>query len=122
MKMITTSQDFAALLNAERAVVFTFFDWSGQAHLSLRVFQNWEREWVASNPLPPIAFFRLDPDNLKVCWDWIVAQAHGDEGTDGGFGATIWVRRGEGIGFLRFTAMAGEESLARLTRKYFCST
>ena len=121
MTSITTTEDFDALLRAEQAILFTFFDWSGQAQSSLRVFEEWERDWRALHPNALVTFFRLDPDRLKVSWDWLVKNARGDEGMEGGFGSVIWVRHGTRVGYVRYAAKVGKERLSRLTDEYFGS-
>jgi len=121
MTTITTKEDFNTLLQDKQAVLFLFFDWSGQAHSSLRVFTEWELEWRASHPAASVGFYRLDPDRCTDSWNWIVEHAHGDEGMDAGFGSVPWLRQGKGIGFVRFAAKAGKVKLSQLTDEYFGS-
>jgi hypothetical protein len=121
MTTITTKDEFDALIQADQAVLFTFFDWSGQAHLSLQVFEEWEREWRAQHPTASVAFFRLDPDNYRECWAWLGEHAGGEDGLEGGFGSVVWLRRGKTIGFARYAANEGKNRLSRLTAEYFGS-
>ena len=121
MTTITTREDFDAFLHEEQAILFAFFDWSGQAHSSLRVFEEWEREWHASHPTASVSFYRLDPDRYTVAGGWLAEQARGDEGLEGGFGSVTWLRRGKGVGFVPYAAKAGKDTLSRLTDEYFGS-
>jgi hypothetical protein len=122
MKAIINCEDFAALLRAEQAMVFTFFDWSGQAHLSLKVFAEWESEWGALHSAQKISFFRLHPDEYRDSWDWLVQHARGIDGNEGGYGSVTWARFGKSIGFVRDAGSVGKETLSRLTDEYFGST
>lgn len=119
MTNIRTRADFEAMLKFERVVLFTFFDWSGQAELSLNVFTEWEREWRASHPDAPVGFYRLDPDHHPYTWEWVAEHVRGEDGMEGGFGAVTWLQRGRGVGFVRFAAEAGKQTLSRLTDECF---
>jgi hypothetical protein len=121
MTSITTKEQFDGLLREEQAVLFTFFDWSGQAHSSLRVFEEWEREWRALHSVAPVSFYRLDPDSYRESWDWLVEQARGSDGMEGGYGSVTWLRRGKNVGFVRYAAKVGKDTLSHLTDDYFGS-
>ena len=119
MKSIQANEDFDALLKVEQAILFTFFDWSSQADLSLNVFTEWEHEWKAAHPNAPVGFYRLDPDHHPYTWQWLAQHARGEDGMDGGFGAVTWLRNGNSVAFVRYAAKAGKQTLSRLTDGYF---
>jgi hypothetical protein len=120
--MITTMEEFDSLLREEHAVLFVFFDWSGQAHISLRVFKEWEGEWRNSHPGLSVGFYRLDPDRYKDAGGWLSKQAREKDGAEGGCGSVTWLRLGKRIGFVNFAAKVGKDKLSQLTDEFFGST
>ena len=122
MVTITSRDEFDLLLRDEQAVLFTFFEWSGQAHASFRIFEEWKREWCESHQNAPVSFYCLDPDRYLDAGGWLVEQARGPDGMEGGFGSVTWLRRGKGVGYVRYAAKAGKEVLSRLTDEYFGQT
>ena len=121
MTTITTKKDFDALLRAEQAVLFAFFDWSGQAHLSLIVFEQWQRKWRELHPKAAVSFYRLDLDQYKEAGSWFAGAARNDKEMDGGMGSVTWVRRGKSVGFVPYAGKAGPETLSLLTDHFFGS-
>jgi hypothetical protein len=122
MTTITNKADFKRLLADEQAVLFVFFDWSGQAVVSLRLFELWIKEWLASHPEAPVNFYRLDPDAHPDTWTWLVGQARGETDNERGFGSVCWLRRGHSVGFVRYAAQVGKDELSRLTDEHFGAT
>lgn len=122
MTTITTRGDLDTLVCDQQAVLFTFFDWSGQAHISLRVFEDLEREWHASHPDAPVRFYRLDPDLYQDAESWLAKWCRPDDGVEGGFGSVTWLRHGQSLRFVRYAAEAGKETLSKLTDDFFGST
>jgi hypothetical protein len=121
MTFIQTKADFDALLAEEQAVLFAFFDWSGQAYASLRIFERWETEWRESHRGAWVNFYQLDPDRFPDTGGWLVEQARSIKSMEGGFGSVTWLRRGKTVGFVQYAAEVGEDALSRLTEKYFDS-
>jgi len=119
--MIATKEDFNALRREEQAVLFVFFDWSGQAVVSLQLFGEWEQEWKASHPNAQVGFYRLDLDKHPETQGWLAAQSRDDQAIEGGFGSVTWLRFGKRVGFVRFAAKAGKDALSRLTNEHFGS-
>src|SRR5258708_25436442 len=79
MQQINSSGDFDEALQAERAVVFIFFEWSGQAARSLRTLQEWERELAAQPGTLNFGIYQLAPDQHPRTWKWLAgARGHGD--------------------------------------------
>lgn len=117
MTVITTERDFQKFLQEEKAVLFVYFDWSGQAAISLKLFQEWEYEWKTAHADERIGFYRLNPEELPACWNWLTKQAQAEDGVDGGFGSVIWLCKGQRINFVRYAAKAGKETLSRVTEK-----
>ena len=119
MMIITSKEEFDALLRERQAILFVFFDWSGQAHDSLRMFEEWEREWSAENPGVSVSFYRLDPDPHPETWGWLAENARGNEGREGGYGSASWILDGKAVGHIRYVAEVGKSTLSRLTAEYF---
>ena len=121
MTNIATREQFDGMLREEQAVLFAFFAWSGQAHSSLRVFEEWEREWRTLHSDAPVSFYCLDPDSFGESRDWLVEQARGSDGVEAGYGSVTWLRHGKRIGFIPYAAKVGKDTLSHLTGDRFGS-
>jgi hypothetical protein len=119
MTNITSKEQFERMLAEEQAVLFVFFDWSGQAVVSLRLFESWVQEWRLLHPELSVAFYRLDPDAHPDTWSWVGEQARSETDNERGFGSVTWLRRGRSVAFLRYVAEAGKDELSRLTDEHF---
>ena len=119
MTRIANTEEFNRMLADDKAVLFVFFNWSGQAVLSLRLFEAWVEEWRASHPEASVSFYRLDPDDNRDSWTWLNQKSRNETEIDGGFGSVTWLRRGKCIAFVRYAAQAGREELSRLTDEHF---
>jgi uncharacterized protein YbaR (Trm112 family) len=113
MKEIKSSGDFAALLAAERAVVFIFFAWSNEARESRTVFASWAAENIG------VAACVMKPDELPFTWQWLNEALGNAEGEAPSSGAVVWLKHGAVAGWTPDAARAGVRTLARLTREYF---
>jgi uncharacterized protein YbaR (Trm112 family) len=118
MQQIDSSGDLDAALHAERAVVFIFFEWSGQAECSLRTFQEWERELASQPGKVDFEIYQLAPDQHPRTWKWIADASHG-KGVENGAGSVRWLRKGSVVGFVHNAAMAGTKTLAQITHECF---
>jgi hypothetical protein len=119
MTNITNKEQFERMLAVEQAVLFIFFGWSGQAVLSLRLFESWVQDWRASHPESSVAFYRLDPDAHPDTWSWVAKQARSEADNERGFGSVTWLRRGRSVGFACYAAQIGKDELSRLTDEHF---
>jgi hypothetical protein len=119
MITITSRAEFERMLADDQAVLFTFFAWSGQAVVSLRVFEEWRLEWLIVHPEALVAFYRLDPDAHPDTWSWLTEQARSEHDNDRGYGAVTWLRRGTSVAFVRYAAEVGKQELSRLTDEHF---
>jgi len=66
MKQINSPHDFAALLEADRAVLFIFFPWSDRSVQSQKIVA----EWQSHAPSDSLAF-QLAPDDRSFTWQWL---------------------------------------------------
>ena len=107
------------MLAEKQVVLFIFFDWSGQAVVSWRLFESLAQEWQALYPDAGVHFYRLDPDAHPDTWSWITEQARSDSESEGGFGSVTWLRRGRSVAFVRYAAQVGRDELSRLTDEHF---
>ena len=122
MKIVVEYADFAEMKKEPQAVVLGFFSWSLQAHVSLRVFEEWEQEWRVLHPTASVAFYRLDHDGRSRFAPWVFGLVRDDdEGMVGGYGAVAWLRRGGCVGMVRNAAQVGKETLTKMTHEYFGS-
>lgn len=119
MTNITSKEQFERMLADEQAVLFLFFDWSGQAVVSLRLFESWVQEWRGLHPESSVAFYRLDPDAHPDTWRWVGEQARSETDNERGFGSVTWIRRGRSVAFVRYAAQVGKDELSRLTDEHF---
>jgi hypothetical protein len=97
MTTIASKEQFERMLTAEQAVLFVFFDWSGQAMASLRLFESWIQEWRALHPEAPVSFYRLNPDRHLDTWSLLGEQARRQANSEGGFGSVTWLHRGRSV-------------------------
>ena len=114
MTTITNKEEFDRMLANEQAVLFIFFDWSGQAVASLRLFESWMQKWRALHPGLAVSFYRLDPDEHSDTWSWVAAQARSENYSEGGYGSVTWLRRGRSVAFVRDAVQAGKDELSGL--------
>jgi hypothetical protein len=119
MTNITSKEQFEHMLAEEQAVLFVFFDWSGQAVVSLRLFESWVQEWRGLRPDSSVASYRLDPDAHPDTWSWVGEQARSETDNEGGFGSVTWLRCGRSVAFVRYAAEVGKDELSRLTDEHF---
>lgn len=90
MIKIKTIADFQVCLEARQTIVFIFFDWSGQAHVSRRMVENWENR---KNNL--ISLFELNPEESDFADDWVRHEVKDLRG----YGSLVWMREGKIIDF-----------------------
>jgi uncharacterized protein YbaR (Trm112 family) len=119
MRQISSSGDFDEALHAERAIVFIFFEWSGQAARSQRAFQELERELASQPGGTKCEVYQLEPDKHPRTWKWLTGVAgHGEE-TEHGRGAVLWLRKGSVAAFVQDAAEVGTKTLAQITQECF---
>src|SRR5258708_38214485 len=119
MRQINSSGDFDEALHAERAIIFIFFEWSGQAARSLRTFQQFERELAAQPDGVNCKILQLEPDQHPRTWKWLADVAGHGEDMEHGYGAVVWLRKGSVVGFVHNAAMAGTKTLTQITHECF---
>ncbi len=119
MQQINSSGDFDEALHAERAVVFIFFEWSGQAARSLRTLQEWERELAAQPGTVNFGIYQLAPDQHPRTWKWLAGAVGHGESAEQSDGAVLWLRKGSVAGFAQDAAGAGIKTLAQITHECF---
>ncbi len=105
MEKIKTEAQFEKVLLLEKAMVFIFFDWSGQAHLSKKVLSEWESKAELQIPL-----FELDPDDLTSVSKWVLEEVK----ERGGYGSLIWLKNGKISGI---EMNVGNSEFSELERK-----
>jgi hypothetical protein len=116
MLLISTDSEFAAILEAGRALIFLDFEWSGQSKLSAAVIQEWERTsniWGLDCPV-----FRVRPDDLGPVVEWISGHKKQLAG-EGGYGSLVWLRAGTIIDYEPYVVAAGLRDISRRTQAAF---
>jgi hypothetical protein len=112
---LSTCAEVEGTLHEERAVVYITVDWSGQERLSRRTFADFVHR------------IEREHSELRVTI-WIVSDESGgiDEwfgtlklsgATAGGYGALVWLRRGQVQDAEAYAAKAGVENLVKRTVK-----
>ncbi len=119
LKPINQPVDFAAVLQAERAVMYVHFPWSAAALESRRIVERWETKLEAQGPKRDWLIHTLSPDALPDTWSWMGTHAVDLDSTAGNAGVVLWLKAGVVAGRNRDVARLGVEGLARLTREYF---
>ena len=110
MKKIETIEDFKNCLNAEKAVVFIFFEWSGQAHFSKRIVEDWENQ---NENLFPV--FELNPEKTDFAKDWVHEKVKDLRG----FGSLVWLNEGNILDFEFDSGKLGIGKIQEKTVKLF---
>jgi len=105
VEKIKTEAEFNKVLLLDKAIVFIFFEWSGQAHVSKTALNNWENQSKFEIPL-----FELNPEDSEVFSKWIcddVEDVHG-------YGSIVWLGNGE---ILNFEKDAGKSGIFQIETK-----
>lgn len=110
MKKIETESEFESILLLEKAMVFIFFEWSGQAHISRNNVLDWENKSKFEIPL-----FELEPDELMSVSEWVRDEAK----KRGGYGSLIWLKGGNIVGVEMYAGKFGISELERKTSEIF---
>ena len=114
MKSITSKNEFETLLQADRAIVFIFFAWSGQAVQSREVVNQWENDPELCPTRIGVAVHQLVPEEHSYSHEWVTDGAH----EAGGGGAVVWIRNRSIVGHIPNAARTGVQTLAQLTHDY----
>ena len=115
MTSVSTRSEFERILEADRAIIFIEFDWSGQSRLSAAVVAEWERTanvWDLNELV-----FKIRPDELLVAADWMKEQ--GKISGEGGHGSLVWLRSGVVIDYEPYVVGAGLRDISQRTRVAF---
>jgi hypothetical protein len=119
--LVDSESRFDDLVASPEAIVFVHFDWSGQSVHSLRLFEEWEKDWAAKPTAGFPQHFRLNPDASSYTWDWL-EQEGGRFRSDlggGGYGSVLWVKFGRVVDFVRYAAKEGKATLTAKTQQAF---
>lgn len=114
MKRIESPADFEEMLQIERAVVFIFFEWSGQAQ-SQAAIEQWEKESIEAGKMNFVAY-QLFPNDQPYTWKWVNEIVHSLNETACPPVLIVWLERGEVLHFLKAVSQAWDENLENLTR------
>jgi uncharacterized protein YbaR (Trm112 family) len=114
MKTITSKNEFETLLQAEKAIVFLFFEWSGQAVQSREVVEQWESDPMLSPTRIGVSVHQLIPEEHPYSHEWVEDSAR----EAGGGGAVVWIRNRSIVGHIPNAARTGVQTLAQLTHDY----
>jgi hypothetical protein len=115
MQSISTDLQFAAILDADRAIVFIGVDWSLQSRLSAAVIEEWERKTRAWGFGCPVHI--VNPE-LHSLGDWMKDHSRQLKG-EGGYGSLIWLQSGTIVDYEPYVAGAGLREISRRTRAAF---
>ena len=110
MKKIKTEDEFEKVLLLEKAMVFIFFEWSGQAHMSKRILSEWENKSELNFPL-----FELEPDELMSVSKWVREEAK----ERGGYGSLVWLENGRVLSIEMNVGNSGISEIERKTAELF---
>ena len=116
MRLLSTDSEFAAVLSADRAILFVDSEWSVQSRLSAAVIEEWERNsnlWGLHYTV-----FRVRPDDRGPVAAWMLDHAEQLAG-EGGYGSLIWIRSGAIIDYEPYVLGAGLREISRRTQAAF---
>ncbi len=119
MKPINTPEDFAALLQADQAIVFLFFEWSCYADLSRRVLEQWEQESASRPGGMDFVIHELSVDKQPFAWKWINTSFGYSQECEHGYGSVVWLNKGVVVGYVKSAADAGIKTLSRISNDCF---
>jgi len=107
------------MLQAEHAVLFIFFPWSGQAVQSRDVVLQWQKQAAPQSGQTNYTAYELAPDNHPFTWKWISEAIGHGRGGENGYGSVGWVCKGIVKGFVPNGARVGAGILERVTNDCF---
>ena len=110
MKRIETETEFKEVLLLKKAMVFIFFEWSGQAHFSKKIVVEWENKSKFAIPL-----FELEPDELPDVLKWVQDEVK----ERSGYGSLVWLKDGRILDSEMNVGKFGTLELERKTSEIF---
>jgi hypothetical protein len=108
---IRTKEDFEKCLELEKAIVFIFFEWSGQAHFSENTLLN----WMKTTKFTDIPLYKLNPEVCEFAESWVYLIAKDSTG----YGSLSWLMNSS---IKHFESNIGNLSLVEIeeiTEKFF---
>src|ERR1700760_4297344 len=109
MKKIGSPADFKAMVQAEHAVVFLFFKWSGRAEASRLIVEEWERKTASQSERKNFEFYQLAPDEHPFAWKWVNALSDSEEAHRNG--SVVWLKKGIAVNSIADAGWAGIKNL-----------
>lgn len=110
LKELTTQQDFEAVFNLDKVVLYFLVDWSGPERASRYVVYK----TLSDLEVNEIPIFKIDCSDQEKQYvvDWLLEQ-HEDfyRLYDGGNGETLLLKNGKLIDFIKFPFQLGLENL-----------
>jgi hypothetical protein len=128
VKQLSSQEDLAAILAAEKVALFCFVDWSRYARDGARVFEDAEARLSARPAANSVSWWIADVSSTTspgsaLLHQWIISQEKkGSVRTANiwsGNGFVIWAKRGEIVGSVLSAIRAGPEQLLREAEKAF---
>lgn len=110
MKKIETEAEFESILLLEKAMVFIFAEWSGEARIAEKILTEWETKSNLEVPL-----FELDIDESELISKWIYEEAKDRHG----YGSLVWLRSGVICGFEIAVVRCGISEIEKKTVEIF---
>jgi hypothetical protein len=114
VKSITAQSEFESAINAEKAIIFITYEWSGQAIQSEQVVAKWVSEWRLWHKDLLVPIFKIEPDEYSFMLEWLRENVN-----EHGYGSLVWIKDGAIVDYERFVATAGIEDVARRTETIF---
>jgi len=119
MKPIHSPADFQNMLEAERAIVFIFYQWSSLAGLARKTMAQWQSQSAGRLAELHCSFYELDPDGHPYTWSWMGGSgghtADGERDRD----LVAWLSRGRLLAFMPGIEGVQAGALQRVTEDCF---
>lgn len=103
--------EFKELLSSKKVVVLIFYDWSGQAHNSRKIF----REWQKQNQNNEILIREMNPDLIEFSRDWVLNEVKDLRGN----GSIVWLYNGNILGVEEDATKLGIQGIEQKTQEIF---
>ena len=115
MKSINTQAEFQSAINAEKAIIFIAYEWSGQAIISEQVVNKWISEWHLWHKDLYVPIFKIEPEEYPFILEWVRESVNERNGN----GSLVWIKNGAIVDYEVYVAKAGIEDVARRTETIF---
>jgi hypothetical protein len=119
-RRLSTRTEVESTLHEERAVVYISVDWSGQERLSRRTFAEFVHRIEREQSELRVTFWIMSEQSESID-EWFRAL-YLSGAAAGGYGALVWLQRGQLQDVEGYAAQAGVENLVKRTLKLWGET